>query len=166
MIGIGHIGSMNLKATLKINGEDVTFEASNPLDLAALVRATLTPAAAAPEPKVYRDLPGTFHGSDDSDTSRNPRGLNRKLVLQALASAAQAGMLQAHAQQWISLNKRHDLAISSVRHALNQAQDRGEAMRTGDLWRITGAGVVVLAALEDMDRKAAADLEDLIGHKQ
>lgn len=141
-----------------MDGHQVIVEADSPQQLAETVRAML---ATQPKPKTMGELvaevilggkKGVSSSEDeDSKSARNPRGHNSKLVLQALAAAGQAGMLQAHVQQWIRLNKHEDLAISSVRHALNQLQGRGYAMRTGDLWRISGNGVRELGTLEDLD---------------
>jgi hypothetical protein len=150
---------MAFRITLTLHGQPLTLEGDTPEEAAALARAMFAmPLPGPSEPyelmrgKRREKVSGViFQGDAPKPAERSPRGYNGKLVLQALAAAGQAGLLQAHAQQWIKSNKNEDLAISSVRHALNQLQGNGFAMRTGDVWRISGNGVRELAKMENFD---------------
>ena len=151
---------------LKVTTRDGTVIEGDTADVVAALRAIQAPPA--PAPREYRDdkpfigAPMMGVSVPDEASSRNPRGLNRRLALQALVAAGQDGSLQAHVQQWILRHKNIDLAISSVRHALAQLLDDGLAMRTGDIWRVSGNGVSELGRLEAAKQLAKDDLEDLI----
>lgn len=145
---------------LKVTTKDGMVLEGDAAEVVAALRAMQ--AATPPPPREYRDDRPFAGSAPQENPGRNPRGLNRRLALQALAAAGQEGSLQAHVQQWIVKHKTIDLAISSVRHALAQLQDDGFAMRTGDTWRISGNGVVELGRLEAAKQKASDDLEDLI----
>ncbi len=129
--------AVTLKTTVKIDGMEIAFDGPFSEVLAAIkeLRAINKPTRA---PRVFNESVSEESTASDSvsaELTRQPRGENRERVLTIIKDHFPlSNGRQAHIQRKFKEVFGVEIAVSSLRHALNQLEKSGKVIRRGDDW--------------------------------